>query len=109
VNYDEKAAERLLKSKPNLARWHARANAVRTHEHCSLGLEHIELAIAEALERAYQDGKRDGAIAEALTALRGMLAQVEGIAGSMEARRRDLEREISDVIRAPKSLPVGDV
>jgi hypothetical protein len=108
VSYDEKEAERLLKTQPNLHRWHKRAHAVRTHEHCGLGFEYIELVIARELERAYQDGRRDGSIAERETALRGMLLQAEGIENDARSRAHVVRQELERFQRAPKTMPVGD-
>lgn len=98
--YDEKHARELLRREANLARWYDRAHAVRTHEHCGLGLEHIELVVARALERAYQDGRRDGGLDERGTALRGLLAQCEGIAASMRSREVELRKELDAHERA---------
>lgn len=99
VAYDAEAARRLMRQTPNLFRWYDRAHAVRTHEHCSLGLEHIERTIAVALERAYTDGVRDGATAERETALLGMHALVEGLVGSMQARLTQLQLELAEFRR----------
>lgn len=106
--YDKNAAQNILRRTPNLLRWHDRAHAVRTHEHCALGLEHIEATIAAALERAYQDGLRDGAHDQRRTALEAIISSCEGIEGQMRSRATEARRERDEHLRtAKRTFEVG--
>ena len=100
--YTERAAKDIMRRTPNLLRWYDRAHAVRTHEHCHLGPEHIEGVVAAALEAAYQDGLRDGALAQRRTALEGMISMAEGIEASMRSRVLEVRRERDELLNAPR-------
>ena len=100
MSYDKNAAQNLLRREPNLLRWHDRAAAVRSHDYCAMGSEHIELVIARALEVAYQEGLRDGAITERKSALKSLIAQTEGIEASMRMRAVEVRKELADLEKA---------
>jgi len=106
MSYDKQAAQNLLRREPNLLRWHDRANTVRTHDHCQLGSEHIEAVIARALEQAYQDGLRDGALSERKSALQSIIANSEGIEASMRSRVVETRKELAELEQAKPTFPV---
>lgn len=103
--YSKLTAQNLLRREPNLLRWHDRAHAVRSHEHCSLGSEHIEAVVARALEAAYQDGLRDGSIAERKSALQSLIAQCEGIEAQMRNRAVEIRKDLDDLAGAKPTFP----
>lgn len=98
--YDKRQAQDLLRREPNLLRWHDRAHAVRTHDYCPMGPEHIELVVARALEVVYQEGLRDGAITERKSALKSLIAQTEGIEASMRTRAVEIRKELVELEKA---------
>lgn len=106
MTYDKNSAQNLLRREPNLLRWHERAHAVRMHDHCQLGSEHIEAVIARALEQAYQDGLRDGSLAERRSALLSIIANSEGIEAAMRSRVVETRKELADLEQAKPTHPV---